>query len=113
MTQSPCPAPRSFFLGLLFTLGLSAAFAAEAARPGAIAGRVQNADTGEFLYNAQVRVEAGGQFSAATATDQFGAYRLENVPGGEATLRAVYSGLPAMTLKVTVTPGQRIVPFPM
>lgn len=106
MPRISSPVPPRTVLGLIFILSLSSVFAAEASRSGAIAGRVQNAATGEFLYNAQVRVEAGGRFSATTATDQFGAYRLDNVPEGEATLRAVYSGLPALTLKVTVTPGK-------
>jgi iron complex outermembrane receptor protein len=105
MPKNPILLRRLALSSLLFVLGLATALGAEAGRAGAIAGRVRNADTGEFLYNAQIRAEAGA-WAATTATDQFGAYRFDGVPGGEATLRVVYSGLPAAVRKVGVSPGQ-------
>ena len=89
------------------TIGLGG----EAGAVGALIGRVKNAKTGEYIYNAQVRLDAvgapiraGGGLSMAT--DQSGAFRFDNVAAGNASLRVVYSGMVGLTLPVRILAGQ-------
>jgi hypothetical protein len=65
----------------------------------------KNAETGEFVYNAQVKLGS----LAATATDQFGAYRFDNVPVGETSVRVVYNGMVAAAVTVQVVEGRETV----
>jgi TonB-dependent receptor len=69
---------------------------------GMITGRVFNPATGEFLRNAQVRVEQTGQ---STASEQGGEFRLSPVPAGKVTLVVTYTGYRTATATVDVAPG--------
>ena len=70
---------------------------------GAISGRVQNKATGRYLNNARVTVKQTGQFAL---TDETGSYRLVDVPAGEITLEAFYTGLDTQVIPVQVSAGQ-------
>lgn len=72
---------------------------------GSIQGRVQNTARGDYLNNALVTVE-GTTLSALT--NQFGEYRIANVPAGEVKVTAFYSGLPPETVAVSVRPGATV-----
>jgi len=73
---------------------------------GTIRGRVQSETSGEFLRNAQVRVE-GTSITAYSADD--GSYRLVGVPAGEATIVVEYTGLATTSLPATIIAGQATV----
>jgi len=74
------------------------------ANTGSIDGRVMNQDTGNYVNNARVFIDA---LRLETFTDEFGAYIFPRVPAGEAVIRVVYTGLPVQTQTVSVTAGQR------
>jgi len=103
-------APRvlATFLALLT---FSCGYAAQPGSTGSVLGRVKNAETGEYVYNAQVKLGGGESAPAlqATATDQSGAYRFDNVPAGETLLRVVYSGMAASPVPVKVAAGGEVV----
>ena len=66
---------------------------------GAIQGRVSNASTGEHLENA--RITAVGD-KLETFSGPGGEYRLSEVPAGNVQLRVFYTGLPPVTVNVSV-----------
>lgn len=72
---------------------------------GVIAGQVISPATGEFLANAQVRVQ-GTDVSAVTSID--GRYRIANVPAGAVTVVATYTGFRPAVATVTVVAGQEV-----
>ncbi len=84
---------------------LALAPAALAADAGSIEGRVSDPVAGTYLANARVSVDG---LRIETATDETGTYRLANVPAGPVTVRANYTGFPAVTKAVTVLAGQRL-----
>ncbi len=95
----------------LTTPALSTALYAQAEISGTIHGRVLNAATGQYLNNARVVVE---NTSIETFTNQFGEYRLTNVPAGTVTVRVTYTGQSPETFTVTIadaTPIQNNVTF--
>ena len=69
---------------------------------GAVSGRIINPATGQYVRNAQVRVEPGGH---ATVSEDGGVYRLRGIAPGDATVTVVYTGYPAATATVNVTAG--------
>ncbi|AOS44480.1 catecholate siderophore receptor CirA [Lacunisphaera limnophila] len=69
---------------------------------GSINGRVLNVGNNRYLNNAKVTVE-GTNLEAYT--NEFGDYRLANVPAGEVKLKAAYTGLDEETVTVNVTAG--------
>ncbi len=69
---------------------------------GSIQGRVLNASNGSYLTSARVTVD-GTKLEALT--NQFGDYRLDGVPAGEAKVKVFYTGLTEKTLSVSVTAG--------
>ncbi len=71
---------------------------------GAIEGRVLNADSGSYLNNARVVIEA---LRLETSTDEHGNYSFPRVPAGEVSVRVIYTGFPSETQAVTVVAGQR------
>src|SRR5687767_15962135 len=77
--------------------------AADNRQEGSIEGRVINPATGSYLTRARVTIPATG---AEQFTDQFGQYRLANVPAGEATIQVFYTGLEIAQQSVTVAPGR-------
>ena len=95
------PMPRTSVLALLLAgICLAAPHAMRAAAPavnppassaagGVIEGRVLNPASGEYLGNAEVRIE-GTEIRAVTQSD--GRYRLVNVPAGNVTVRVSYTG---------------------
>ncbi len=74
------------------------------ANTGSIDGRVMNQDTGNYVNNARVFIDA---LRLETFTDEFGTYIFPRVPAGEAVIRVVYTGFPVQTQTVRVTAGQR------
>src|SRR4051812_33083846 len=93
---------------LLFTTALAAgAFApalfAQPAATGQIEGRVQNAITGDYLYNARVSVKGT---NLVAQTDDAGYYRLNGVPAGTVHLRVFFTGMDEQEATVTVVAGQ-------
>ena len=87
-------------LGAAFAALLpAAARAQETPATGVVTGRVQNILTNDYLTNARVVVESAG---LETFTNRFGEYRLADVPAGEVTLRAFYTGLEAQSRQALV-----------
>ncbi len=120
-TLSTPPRSSSRFLSVSFALLLSLSFAgpiskaraqpASGASPrseaatGSISGRVQSEVTGQYLLNVRVTVKG----TALTAfTDTYGTFRLAQIPSGEVTLVAFYSGLDPQQLTVKLAPGESV-----
>ncbi|MFM8336819.1 MAG: TonB-dependent receptor plug domain-containing protein, partial [Opitutaceae bacterium] len=94
---------RAIPLLLASLLALAAtprALAADAT--GAVAGRVLNPATGEYVANAEVRV-AGTTLLALSESD--GSYRINRVPAGGHTLTVTYTGSPTLSAAVEVPAG--------
>jgi iron complex outermembrane receptor protein len=88
---------------LVLLLGPAALAAATAT--GAIRGRILNPETGEYLYQARVRVKSTpGAANAAieTFTDGQGNYLLNRVPAGPVVLEVFYTGMAPKTGAVSV-----------
>ena len=115
MNTNPYPSRTLTFARLalallsLFSLRLRA----ETAATGSIVGRVQNADTGTYLYGAQIQVltaAAGGPTTLArTASDQSGSYRIDGIPAGSVTLHIFYTGLLSQDVTAVVQAGGQAV----
>jgi TonB-dependent receptor len=91
----------------LLTTGVQAAErAAPAAAPaqstGAIAGRVLNVATGQYLTNARVSVKGT---NTTVFTDKDGSYRIAGVPSGPVTLEVFFTDLDLATAQVVVPAG--------
>lgn len=83
--------PRFLFalvvaLGLILSPGRSLA---QGSAPGTIEGRVSNETTGNYLQNAKITVEGTNR---EVFTDQFGYFRLTDMPAGGARLKVYYTG---------------------
>ncbi len=72
---------------------------------GAIAGRVQNVATGQYLNNARVTVK---DTDLVAFTDQSGSYRLAGVPSGPIVLEVFFTGLDSQRLPVTIRTGETL-----
>ena len=95
-------------LALAVTLSLPGQLHAQTApqtATGEVVGRVLNPATGRYLNNA--RITADGT-NATAFTNDYGEYRLQGVPAGEAKLHIFYSGLGEQTVTVTVPAGQTV-----
>lgn len=79
---------------------LSPSLHAQAAVTGTIQGRVLNAVNGQYLNNARVTVE---NTSIETFTNEFGEYRLTNLPAGTVTVRVTYTGQIPEVFTVSIT----------
>ncbi len=75
------------------------------ASAGAIAGRVQNVATGQYLNNVRVAVLAT---DLAAFTDETGSYRLSGVPGGSAVLEVFFPGLDTQRAAVAIRAGETV-----
>src|SRR5215510_12081665 len=75
---------------------------AQAQSTGTIEGRVFNPATGEYVRNAEVRVQ--GTETVAYSEDG-GRFLIPNVPAGDATLVVSYTGYQTATVRVPVTGG--------
>jgi len=72
---------------------------------GAVHGRVLDATRGEYLKNARVTLVGSDR---EALTNDFGEYRLSNVPAGTATLRISYVGWASRELNVTIRAGESV-----
>ncbi|MDO8539506.1 MAG: TonB-dependent receptor [Opitutaceae bacterium] len=79
-----------------------AARSTSSAATGTIAGRVFSPSTGEYLRNAQIRIEETGQ---ATTAENAGEFRISGVPAGTATVVVSYTGHQSQTVRVQVAAG--------
>ena len=109
-TMLPCcnrrgSSPLSLALVLLFTLALSLVSRAQTSGIGTITGRVSNVATNNNLEGATVRLD-GTSFLVYTTRE--GSYRLE-VPAGNYTLHASFTGLDEQTFPITVQAGGSVV----
>jgi hypothetical protein len=75
---------RSLLALVLFAATLIAPGRAQSAATGSIEGRVLNTTNGAYLNNARVTVEGT---TLQAFTNEFGEYRLSDVPAGAATVR--------------------------
>jgi TonB-dependent receptor len=75
----------------------------QATGKGVLTGRLLNTATGEYVRNAEIRVE--GTTIVAYSEDG-GNFRLSGVPAGEATVMVRYAGLQASTAVATVIAGE-------
>ena len=75
---------------------------AQTTAAGTIAGRVFNPNTGEYVRNAQIRVEESGQ---STISEGGGEYRLSPIAPGKVTVVVTYTGYRTVTATVTVAAG--------
>ena len=82
---------------------LSSPLAAQGVNTGAVEGRIQNGAKGEYLTGVLVTIDGTG---LETRTDESGTYRFTNLPAGTVKVKAVYTGFPAQTESVFITPGQ-------
>jgi TonB-dependent receptor len=99
--MSPTLTTRLCTLACLLLLPLLA-FAQSASSTGAITGRVFNPASGEYVRNAQVRVE--GRAETAISEDG-GFYRLSGIPAGEVNVTVTYTGYQPVSARVSVPPG--------
>jgi TonB-dependent receptor len=123
---------QNFPLALTLTLALSAlqpfspSALSQQPSTGTIQGQVLNTDTGEYLYQARVRITriekpeknqqsptselsafspSGLQNFHEVLTDSEGAYRFASVPAGAVTLEASYTGMTPRSTTVELAPG--------
>lgn len=86
---------------------LAAALSCTAALPaqstGSVQGRVYNIGNGKYLNNVRITVEGT---NVETFTNDYGEYRLGNLPVGEARIRAEFTGLDTETITVNIAAGE-------
>ncbi len=89
---------------LAFSLGLAlCASAAHAQTPtGTVTGRVYNPATGEYVRNAEVRLEGTNRI---VTTEADGSFTLTNVPAGPAKVNVSYTGYDNASASVNVAAG--------
>ncbi len=73
-----------------------------AAGVGSVRGRVFNPSTGEYVRNAEIRLKGTERVAYS---EEGGAYQLDNVPAGSATLEVAFVGYQTAAAAVTVAPG--------
>jgi len=96
-------ARRLLLLALLASLAGSAS-----AQTAALNGFVRDAQSGETLLQATVRVEGTAR---GAATNVSGFYTLGDLPPGEATITASYLGYQPVRRTVTLTAGETTVRY--
>lgn len=72
----------------------------------AISGRVRNETIGRYLPHARVSVKGT---AIVVFTDEFGEYRLTQVPAGPVVLEVFYTGLDLQEIRLQTAPGQTVV----
>src|SRR3954464_7650601 len=72
---------------------------------GAVAGRVQNVVTGNYLNNARVSLRGTDR---VVFTNENGDFVLNDVPAGEVVLEIFYTGFAPLAVAVPVPAGQRV-----
>jgi hypothetical protein len=88
-----------------FALLAATAFGQPAAT-GVITGRIFNPSTGEYLRNAEIRIQENGRM---TVSGDGGEFRLSRVAVGSATLVVNYTGYRSATARVEVPAGATVV----
>jgi iron complex outermembrane receptor protein len=86
-------------LGVLFLATFAVTYGAA---PGTITGRVFSPATGEYLRNAQIRVDSTGE---VITSEDGGNYRISPIASGSVTLVVTYTGFRSVTTTVEVPPG--------
>jgi iron complex outermembrane receptor protein len=81
----------------------AAAGSTQAVGAGGVRGRVLNATTGEYVRNAEIRVEGT---SSVVYSEDGGDFRLSGVPAGEQTVVVKYTGLQETRVVVNVAANQ-------
>jgi TonB-dependent receptor len=110
------PLKFGIFLGFgILGFGICACSCAAAAAAGAstaagagtgvITGRVFNAATGEYIRNAEIRLEGT---ATLVYSEDGGFYRLQDVPAGPATLTAGYASVRSATAATVVPAGGEV-----
>ncbi len=98
-----------FFVSLLLVLSSVVCLPAQTPTTdtGSVRGRILNRDTGEYVYQARVRVKSpAASLPLETLTDAQGSYQINRVPAGSAIVEVFYTGLATSTETTTVTSGQ-------
>lgn len=70
---------------------------------GTIEGRVLNTTNGQYLYNARITIEGT---TRETFSNEFGDYRITEVPAGDVKLHVFFTGLAPQTIAVRVVAAQ-------
>jgi len=96
--------PRNI-LSVVIGLLLACASVSAQSLTGVIEGRVVNAVSGAYLGSARLTVDGT---SLQTFSNEFGEYRINDVPVGTRTLRVFYTGLVPQSETVVVGPGLAI-----
>ena len=89
----------------LLAVFLAGDLSAQSAGTGTVTGRVLNVGNDRYVANAKVTVEGT---SLEAITDDFGTFRIENVPAGEVKLTTVYTGLDTQSTTVNVVAGETL-----
>jgi len=90
-------------LNPLHVLAQAPSAAAQSQDTGGIRGRVLNTATGEYVRNAEIRVQGTG---IVVYSEEGGMFRISGIPSGPATLTVRYTGLSEAIRTTTVTAGQ-------
>ena len=79
----------------------------QTANRASITGRVLNADSGAYLYNAQIPVieSPEGARNLQTSTDNKGYFRSKQLPSGRILMQVVYTGHTSAEFSVPVNAG--------
>src|SRR4051812_43057587 len=88
----------------IWTFASLFAFSAHAQTPtgsGTITGKVFNPNTGQYVRNAEIRIE---QTAVSAVSEAGGEYRLSPVPAGKMTIVVTYTGYRTEKATVEVAP---------
>src|SRR5688500_4351867 len=103
MKNSNAPSLYIVWAGLAWTVATTL-HAANPPQAGAISGRVQ-LNSGQYISNATVTVQGRG---ISAVTDQFGVYRLPDVPSGRVSLQVTYTGQDPFEASFNLSPGESL-----
>ena len=78
---------------------------AQAPGTGSIQGRVFNPATGEYVRNAEIRLQGTDR---VVYSEEGGSYRMDQVPAGSAALEVAFSGYHTVTAAVNVAAGATV-----